>query len=64
MDQQAITELMVETVLTNPRWTPATTRGTRYDGVAGGRRLCVVLAEEHATPRVITVFWYDEDRNR
>ena len=40
-----------------------TTRGTRYDGIVG-RRMCVVLAEEHATPRVITVFWYDEGRNR
>lgn len=67
MDQMAdrgITEAMVQGILDNPRWMPATTRNTRYDGIApDGRRLCVVVAEEWQPPRVVTVFWYEEERN-
>ena len=43
-------------VLANPQWVPATTRGTRYDGMVGGRRIAVVVEEGTDPLRVVTVF--------
>lgn len=61
MIARGITEQMVEAVLLSPQWMPATTRNTRYDAVVGGRRVGVVLAEEHDPAVVVTVMWADEE---
>ena len=47
LEQQGITQAMVEAVLLDQRWTPATSRNKRYDAMIGDRRLCVVVAEEN-----------------
>lgn len=63
MLEDEITETMIDEVLLRPTWTPATTRGTRYDGIlADGRRLCVVLDEDRNPPLVATVFWFGQRR--
>lgn len=61
LEQQGITQAMVEAVLLDPQWTPATSRNTRYDAMVGDRRLCVIVAEEHSIPVVVTAFWYIEE---
>ena len=62
MFQNDISEVDVGTVLDNPTWNVPTTRGTRYDAMVRGRRLCVVVAEEHSPVRIVTVFWFDAER--
>ena len=57
--ERGITEEMLDTVLMNPRWMPSVGRNTCYDGVVDGRRLRVVLAEEHAVPVLVTAHWVD-----
>ena len=55
----------VDAVLSNPIWTPFATSNTRYDGVVpDGRRLTVILAERYEVPRVVTVWWYEEEWER
>ncbi len=53
-----ITREVVEWVLLNSQWMPATTGNTRYDSMVNGRRLCVVVAEEWSEPLIITAFWF------
>ena len=65
MAERDVTADQIDAVLSNPRWTPFATSNTRYDGVvADGRRLVVILAERYEVPRVVTVWWYDEERER
>jgi hypothetical protein len=59
MIARGITEQMVEAVLLSPQWMPATTRSTRDDAIVGGRRVGVVVAEQHDPPVVVTVMWAD-----
>ena len=47
----------IDAVLSDPRWMPPTTRGTRYDGILGDGRLAVVVDEERTVPHIVTVFW-------
>ena len=63
MDEQAITEAMVEEVLAKREWNPPTGRNVRYDAVVDGRRLGVVVASQDET-FVVTAFWYIEELNR
>jgi len=59
MTEFGITGAMIDEVLSHPRWTPATGRGARYDGIVlDGRRLCVVVDERRMRPLVVTAFWY------
>jgi hypothetical protein len=59
---QGISEDMVQAVLNDPRWMPAVGPNTCYDGIVpDGRRLRVVLAEEHPVPVLVTAHWVDRD---
>ena len=51
-----VTQEEVEAVLAAPRWSPPTSRNARYDRLVAGRRIGVVVAEEHDPPLVVTVF--------
>ena len=61
MRLRGINEDMIEGVLLQPEWSPATTRGTRYDGFVDGRHLAVVVDESGDPVVVVTVFWADEE---
>ena len=52
---------MVQAVLTHPHWMPAIGPNTCYDGIVNGRRLRVVVAEEHTIPVLVTAHWVDEE---
>lgn len=54
-----ITHADIERVLSAPTWSPATTRGTRYDGIVDGERLAVVVVDGSDPLLVITAFWTD-----
>lgn len=61
MAKRHITEEMVEFVLMHPRWMPVA-HNTRYDAVLpDGRRLAVVVAEEHDPAVVVTAMWASEE---
>ena len=60
MGLREISDEEVRAVLADPQWTPSTDRNTRYDGMVDGRRLAIVVAEEHQPPLVVTLWWYDE----
>ena len=57
MVRREITEEHVRAVLMDPHRSPPTGRGTRYDGLAEGRTLAVVIDEEHQPPYIVTAFW-------
>ena len=62
MGQRGITDADIASVLDSPEWEVPVTRGRRFDGIVDGRRLCVVI-DEHADPiRLVTVWWYEGDR--
>ena len=52
---------MIDAVLSAPAWTPSTSRNTRYDALIDGRRLAVVVAEEHQPVVIVTAFWTRPD---
>ncbi len=59
---QGISDDMVQAVLNAPRWMPVIGANTCYDGITeNGRRLRVVLAEEHAVPLLVTAHWVDRE---
>jgi hypothetical protein len=62
MVSQGISDAMVQTVLNAPQWMPVIGPNTCYDGIIqDGRRLRVVLAEEHAIPVLVTAHWVERE---
>jgi len=63
MRERLVTEAMVDAVLSDPLRSPATSRGTRYDGIVpDGRMLTVIVDERGVRPRVITAWWTQKGR--
>jgi Domain of unknown function (DUF4258) len=58
MRRRDIDERMIEAVLEEPEWSPPTSRGTRYDRVVDGRRLCVVIDERRDPIVVVSTWWF------
>ncbi len=60
--RREMTEEMIDNVLMNPQWMPSIGPSTCYDCIVGGRRLRVVVAEEHHIPYLITAHWVSEEQ--